>query len=158
GQKEASVGKDAEIVYGRDGRMLQLRRDACLIGEAASDVGVRVVFVLQYLDGHFAAQGRIDGTPNDAHAAARDFFKQGIAVCRLIKGGRRDPFAGYGDGGIEACRRIRGGRCGGRRVRRGGFSSISRSSGTLLVWIGHRLLPPTGHTGNRPNRGTRVNG
>src|SRR5947199_80055 len=64
-QERPAVGQRAEVVDGRDAGVLQLRRDARLLGEAAGGAEVGGEAFLQHLDGDLAAQAAVEGAEDD---------------------------------------------------------------------------------------------
>ena len=79
-QEGAAVEQRAEVVDGRDGRVLELAGDAGFVGEASGRDRIRAVLRQQHLDRHLAAEGGIGGAVDDAHPAAGDFIAEDIAI------------------------------------------------------------------------------
>ena len=76
GQKRPAVRQRAEVVHRRDGGVLELAGNACLVGEPAGHPGAGAVLLLQHLHGDFPAERGIGGAEDDAHAAAGDLITE----------------------------------------------------------------------------------
>jgi hypothetical protein len=113
GHEQASVGEGAEVVDGGDRGVLELGRDAGLVGEPPGGRGRRAELVLEDLDGHLAAEDGVSGTVDDAHPAAGDLGEELVpaagrrqrvragGTCRVRRGGRLVRVAGGpGRGGV----------------------------------------------------------
>ena len=81
-QERAAVRQRAEVVHGRDGRVLELTRDAGFVGESPGGPGRRPVLVEQDLDRHLPSEGGVGGAVDDAHAAAGDLVAQQVTIRR----------------------------------------------------------------------------
>ncbi|MFO0890076.1 MAG: hypothetical protein U0790_13170 [Isosphaeraceae bacterium] len=101
GQERSAVGQRAQVMHRRDGRVLKVRRDERLVGEAASGAGVGCVPILQHFDRHLAAQGCVGGAVDDTHAAAGDLGMQ--VVARSCRQGERRCIAGGHNGRVAGC-------------------------------------------------------
>jgi hypothetical protein len=72
GQERAAVRQGAQVVDGRDARVLEPAGDPGLVGEPAGGPGVGGEPVGQHLDRHLAAQNGVGRPVDDAHCPPAD--------------------------------------------------------------------------------------
>jgi hypothetical protein len=81
GQKGLAVGERAQVVGGRNARVLQLAGDRGLDAEARGGQRIGRHFGLEQLDGHVAIEDRIACAADHAHAACADLLGQFVTAC-----------------------------------------------------------------------------
>ena len=75
-QEGPAIGQGANLVHGRDSRVLQLTSDPCLTEEALGRYRIGRVALGEQLDGDIAIEGNIAGAIHNTHAPVANLVKE----------------------------------------------------------------------------------